>query len=261
MSHNYSIQDKWRENSFFISLIAIVSFFPFSEAFVSIFTGLLLLQALVLRSWLHPSFKTSHLKTVLFPVSVYVVYLIGTIFTNDFSLAVYELKKTIFWVVVPLAIAISPKLPAKKLYAVLLVFILAVVVSSLVSMTRFLLHDYLNLEGFRSLSMISHIRFSFQVILSLIILSWFYFKPIPLAINKFVYLAAFIWLMIFLLLLKSLLGIIAFFCTLITGLILFIVRLKNRKFQMAFIVALLVVTFIPVYMLQKLLLSFMILKK
>jgi hypothetical protein len=60
-----------------------------------------------------------------------------------------------------MAIAISPKLPAKKIYTVLFVFVLAVVVSSLVSLTRFLLHDYLNIEGFRSLSMISHIRFSF----------------------------------------------------------------------------------------------------
>jgi hypothetical protein len=70
--------DNWREKSFFFSLIAIVAFFPFSEAFVSIFTGLLLLQALVLRSWLHPSFKISHLKIALFPVSVFGVYLIGT---------------------------------------------------------------------------------------------------------------------------------------------------------------------------------------
>jgi hypothetical protein len=256
MSQISSSMDNWREKSFFFSLIAIVAFFPFSEAFVSIFTGLLLLQALVLRSWLHPSFKISHLKIALFPVSVFGVYLIGTFFTNDLSLAVYELKKTIFWVVVPMAIAISPKLPAKKIYTVLFVFILAVIVSSLVSLTRYLLHDYLNIEGFRSLSMISHIRFSFQVILSLIILSWFYFKPIPLAINKMVFLAAFIWLMIFLLLLKSLLGIIAFFCTLITGLIMFIVRLKNRKWQMAFIAALLVITFIPVYMVAKVVAGF-----
>ncbi|HDR52381.1 MAG TPA: hypothetical protein ENN90_12290, partial [Mariniphaga anaerophila] len=124
--------NRWRENVFFLSLVSMACVFPFSEALVSIFSGILLFQALALRSWFHPSFSDRSWKILLFPVSVYVLYLFGTLFTKDFTFALYELKKTVFWLVIPLAVFLSPKLPEKKLYFVLWVFVGSVTAASLI---------------------------------------------------------------------------------------------------------------------------------
>jgi len=208
--------NKWRENTFFFSLLISVAVFPFSEALVSISAGWLLLQALVLRSWVHPSFKSKSSSGLFFLLSVFIVYIIGSFFTNDFSFALYEFKKVIFWIVVPLAFYLSPKLHEKRAYRILIVFILFVTLSSLVLTSQLLLHNYFHLEGIRSVGFISHIRFSFQVVLSLIILAWFFFRrDIPeFRKMKFLFPALFLWLAYFLFLLQSLLGIISFFGTL-----------------------------------------------
>ena len=245
--HSKSI-NPLREKSFFFSLLAVAAVFPFSEAFVSIFSGLLLLQALVMRSWLHHSFSTARLKIALFPVSVFLIYLVGSFFAKDVQLALYELKKTAFWLVFPLAVALSPKLSDKKIYAVLITFVAAVIAAGIVFLGNLVL---LPGASFRSLSMISHIRFSFQVILSLIILSWFYFKSDHLKYNKSIILIAFTGLLVFLFLLKSLLGIVAFLGTLVICLLIMIFRLKNRKWQIGYFAGLIAVVFFPFFLVAR----------
>jgi 4-amino-4-deoxy-L-arabinose transferase-like glycosyltransferase len=89
------------------------------------------------------------------------------------------------------------------------------------------------------------------VVLALIIVSWFYLRPYKINFPKPVFLLVFIWLVIFLFLLKSLLGIIAFLGTLVIGLILMIGSMKKRSWQIGFFVALMAVIFIPVYLTAK----------
>src|SRR5690554_2111652 len=103
---------KLQEMAFFAVLILTAAVLPFSEALVSISAGLLLFQTIALRSWNHPSVKRQNVKMILFPVSIFFVYLIGTLFTSNFQLALNELNKSLFWLIVPLAIFFSPRLPA-----------------------------------------------------------------------------------------------------------------------------------------------------
>ena len=245
MAVNEKLINRARENAFFYSLLIVAAVFPFSEALVSISAGLLLLQAIVLQSWNHPG-NRKPLNSLFYLTSIFGVYLIGTAFTNDFPFALYELKKVIFWIIIPVAIFISPRINPKKLYAVLGVFVLSVFISSLVFTLKLLLNPSQN-PDVRELGFISHIRFSFQVILSQIILVWFIWKK-PVNISGKLYallIPAAIWLFLFLFLLKSLIGIFAFFGTVSFAILYFILHLKNKKIKYSLITLLILFVVMP----------------
>ena len=239
--------NRWRENVFFLSLVSMACVFPFSEALVSIFSGILLFQALALRSWFHPSFSDRSWKILLFPVSVYVLYLFGTLFTKDFTFALYELKKTVFWLVIPLAVFLSPKLPEKKLYFVLWVFVGSVTAASLIIAGRLVFHDYFQFDGFRSFSIISHIRYSLQVLLALIILLWFVIrgKCLESGTSPVVGFGLLLWLVLFLFLLKSLSGIVAFLGTVGVSFLYFMVKTKSKRMKIFLLIIFVMFTAIP----------------
>jgi hypothetical protein len=245
--------NKWRENVFFISLVIAVTVFPFSEGLVSISAGLLLLQALLLRSWLHPSFNSKAVSGLFFLFSIFGIYIIGSLFTNDFSFALYEFRKVIFWIVVPLAFFLSPKLPDKRIYTVLKVFVLSVALASLILTFRLLLHNFYQLEGVRSVGFISHIRFSFQVVLSLIFVAWFFFNKDTAEHRrmKFLYPAVFLWLTYFLFLLQSLLGIISFFGTLGLTLLYYIAAFGSKKWKLILGAGLVLLISVPSFFLRE----------
>ncbi|MBW6536002.1 MAG: O-antigen ligase family protein [Mariniphaga sp.] len=247
MTQKAELLNKWRENIFFFSLIITAGVFPFSEALVSISAGLLLFQALALQAWKHPSVNLQSWKNVLLPVSIFGVYLLGTIFTKDFSFALYELKKVVFWVVFPLSIFLSPKLSGKKTYVVLYVFIFSIVVSSFIITGKLVLNNYLQIVDFRSVSIVSHIRFSFQVTLAIILLAWLLItkNKFPVQIHSIILLGLFLWLTFFLILLKSLLGIIAFFGVLLISILIFIAGTKNKKKKVVLVSLLLLVLLLP----------------
>jgi hypothetical protein len=239
----------WRENAFFFSLIFTVAIFPFSEALVSISSGLLFIQSIVFRSWLHPSSKKESIVSLLFLLSIFGVYILGVIFTNDFSFALYELRKVIFWIVIPLAFFLSPRLPDHKIYLVLKIFIIAVTVSALIFTFKILLHKYFQVEGVRSIGFISHIRFSFQVVLSLIILAWFFIRRKSLRIEKgqILIIGLILFLTYFLFLLQSLLGIIAFIGTIGVSVVYYLSNIKGKGIRILFAVVLLFLISVPVW--------------
>ncbi len=250
--------NKWRENTFFISLVIAVAVFPFSEGLVSVSAGWLILQALILRSWLHPSHKSKSSSGLFFLLSVFGVYIIGSFFTNDFSFALYEFRKVIFWIVIPLSFFLSPQLPGKRVYLVLKIFILSVALSSLILTSHLLLHNHFQLDGVRSVGFISHIRFSFQVVLSLIILAWFFFRKDSDDHRrmKFLYPAVFLWLTYFLFLLQSLLGIISFFGTIGLTLLYYIGAFSSKKWKLILGAGLVLLVSVPSFFLWEVIRDF-----
>jgi hypothetical protein len=233
----------------FFPLIITAGVFPFSEALVSISAGLLLFQALALQSWKHPTVNLQTWKSGLLPVSIFGVYLLGTIFTKDFSFALYELKKVVFWVVFPSCRIFISTAFRKKTYLVLFIFVLSVTVSSFIFTGKLVLSNYLQLADFRSVSIVSHIRFSFQVSLAIILLAWFLLKKnkLPVKMPSFILFGTFLWLALFLILLKSLLGIFAFFGVLLISIIIFISGTKNKKRKIVFGILLLFIVLIPAF--------------
>jgi len=217
-------KNDWRENAFFLTLVICVGILPFSQALVSISSGLLLFQALILQSWKHPSVSVRSPKSLYLFCSVFAVYVFGIIFTKDYQFALYELKKVIFWIVIPLAVYLSPKISAQRMWLVLKLFVVAVIVASLIHLGKLLFLKEINLADFRHVSIISHIRFSLQVILAIILCGWFVIQKTIIKSKTETILAIVftVWLIVFLFLLKSLLGLAAFAVTFLVALFLFI---------------------------------------
>ncbi|HCE59202.1 MAG TPA: hypothetical protein DER09_15545 [Prolixibacteraceae bacterium] len=223
----------WRENIFFLSLVIYVGVLPFSEALVSISAGILLFQALILQSWKHPSISLRSLKTLYLFISVFVVYVFGMILTKDYQFALYELKKVIFWIVIPPAVFLSPKIAETKLRFVFKVFVVAVTVASLIHLGKLVFANNLYLSDFRDVSIISHIRFSLQVVLAIILSGWFIIHKFTLKLKaeNFLYIIIIVWLIVFLFLLKSLLGLLSFGITCFVALYFFIKNQESKKLR------------------------------
>ena len=164
--------DTLRENSFFFSLILFVLFLPFSEAMVSISAGFLLVQALLLFSWKHPSVPHGSWLNLGMILSIFGVYLAGMILTRDVPFAVYELKKVVFWIIIPLALFLSPLLSSQRFFILLLLYCASVLAATFLGTFRLIFRDYFQITDFRDIILVSHIRFSFQLLLALIIAFW-----------------------------------------------------------------------------------------
>lgn len=244
----HALNNVYRERIFFITTLLTAIFFPFSEAMVSVFSGALLLQAVVLRSWNHPDVQNRRLISVISITSVFVVYVIWMLACKDFNGGVYELKKVIFWLVIPLAFFLSPQLKEKQSYIIMLAFVLAVFVSSLISTGKLIFFDFAEIFSNRKVSYISHIRFSFQVILAILIFGYFIITK-PYNFRPVVYLTAliiFIWLIIFLLIAQSLLAIISFVISLFLALLYYMWYTPHGPYKLAIQVVLFMIICIPV---------------
>jgi len=237
-----------REQVFFIFLLIYVAFLPFSEAIVSISAGLLLFQALVLTSWKHPSVKNENWGSLLMILSIFLVYVLGIIRTEDFAFALYELRKVTFWIVLPLAFFLSPRLSAKQFQQILLLFCLSVFTASVVAFVRLVFKENFHIDGFREITMISHIRYSFQLVLSLIIIGYFLFQQKDFSSFKFskgILVFSLIWLTGFLFILKSITGIIAFLGTFAVFLLILILKLKKPKVKVSILSILILLIVVP----------------
>jgi len=238
-----------RENAFYYSLLSVAAFFPFSEAMVSITSSILLLQSFILTSWKHPSFREKWIGGLILPASVFAVYLIGTLFTHDRSFALYELKKVVFWITIPLAFYLSPVISKNRFLKILLLFCLAVFLSSLYGIFRLWFKDSFHINDFRDIISVSHIRFSFQIILSVVIVVYFIFSDENLPLigrNRLILYLFLTWIICFLFLLRSITGIAAFIGSAFVSLLYFIFRIKNKFRKVLLVAAALLVVAVPV---------------
>jgi len=242
--------DYWRENSFYYSLILFVWFLPFSEAMVSIAAGLLLVQAILLNSWKHPSVPHGSWLSLAMITSVFGVYLAGMIFSKDVPFAVYELKKVVFWIIIPTAFFLSPLLTPERFIRLLVIFCVSVFLATLLASFRLVFRDYFQITDFRDIVFISHIRFSFQLLLAIIIAFWLLLTGNGLPSvkkNRIVWFLFPVWMIFFLFLLKSMTGVVAFLGTAFLVLLIFIVRQRNRTRKQVLSLILLALVAIPAF--------------
>ncbi|QIA08900.1 O-antigen ligase family protein [Draconibacterium halophilum] len=244
----YTITTELREKNFYYSLLLFVLVLPFSEALTSIATAILLLQAIIFHppTEFNRSFKKN--KSVFFLLAIFGVYLLGIVHTKDLSLALYELKKVAFWLVVPLALVLSPQLSEKRFYRVIEVFCLAVTIVSFIAAVRFVFKSAFNITDFREISLISHIRYSFQVVLAIFCCIFLIIRAVN---NKYRFgfrvaiITATVWLVVVLFMLKSITGILAFLGTLVFLMLYYLFSVK-RKMNYFLIVLLAIMVASPI---------------
>lgn len=202
-----------KNNLFYIFAILLLFGFPFSESLISIATVILFFQ-LFLTGRLSQKWEILKTDRSLWMISgVYLIYLIGFIFCRDLDTGLYELNKSIFWVIVPVGVALSSRLTEKRFWTLLLLFIVFVTVSTFIAAYKIVNAEQFHITDIRDASYVSHVSFSFQIILSFFVLVYSLLKR-PFIFHKIK--PAFIvvwgvWLIFFLLFQKSLIGILSFY--------------------------------------------------
>lgn len=166
--------------------------------------------------------------------TIYLLHVVGVFFTSEFHYAAKDLRIKLPLFILPVVLSTIKPLDEKRFHHVLFIFVLAVVAGSLFGLEKMLSNPLVNTRSYSIF--ISHIRFSLNIALSLFILTWFIFtgktysKP-----WRFLFGLLFIWLVLYLLLLKSASGIII---TLITGVIMLLgyaIMRANKSMRTFFI--------------------------
>lgn len=221
-----------RENLFFLTAIMVTFSFPFSESMLSISVGLLFLQGFFHQSAARSFTFIQRDKALWSFIGIFMIYLLGCLFCKDPATGLYELKKNIFWVLVPMGVALSTKLREKQFWQLLLVFVSFVTISTFIATYKLFNLEALQIPDVRLVSYVSHVSFSFQIILSIYILLYGIIKkPVVFKqISPIVLLVWSTWLFAFMVLQKSLIGMLSFY---LSGMVftIWFIRLLNIRWH------------------------------
>ncbi len=163
---NETFTQKVKFNWFFASLIGFCIVLPFSQALVSILGGIVLGVALLEDTWREKIIRFKKNKILLFIPGIFMVYVISTVlfFKNGSSL--YDIQKSLFFLIIPIAFMIGKPLDTYQKRALFFAFILAVFVASVIAIINWYFRNGTENFSIRKISLISHIRYSFQLILA-----------------------------------------------------------------------------------------------
>lgn len=228
MSEKMNKSSNWKNLFYLTSVFLFAVSLPFSEFMISLSSGLLFIGWLLTA---HFPEKWKQLKgqpAALLIISIFFVYVIGVFFTHDQSLALYELKKTAFILVVPLCISTGPTIVYKQFRKILFSFMAALNLAIVIAIFRLIFREQFGIQDIWQILFVSHIGFSFQLLLgiSILINELYNHKPVSKSVRYFL-LADILYLATFLFILKSLTGLVTFAALLIIHLFFIIPKIKT----------------------------------
>jgi len=236
-------RQKIHEQVYFYILIFIAISLPLSVFTTSMFIILIAINWVVegryVSKW--QSFKRNRALQLF--LLIFALHLVGLLWSADLAYGLKLVKIKMPLLALPVIIATSRSLAMPRVHRILMFFSFAVFTASIASVLKLLGWLPGGIEGYRDLSLfIHHIRFSLMVVFALLIS--FYFLVInrntKSKAERIYHTAVLIWFPVFLLLLKSLSGImvaglLAFFLLLRA---LFEIRVPAVRFIVAVIVIL-----------------------
>lgn len=237
----------FNSNWFFISLLGFVIVLPLSQALVSVLGGIILFVALVEDSWTNKLYRLKKRKSLFFIPAIFVIYLFSSIITGGSGNAWYDLKKALFFLVLPLAFILGKEVNSQQKRYVLYTFAISIGISTLVVLYKWEFIggvEYLNVH---EVGLISHIRFSFQLILIIWFLVFLIQKnykllkqPVTIGLVVLV-----LYYVSFLFFQQSLIGLIAFGAA-FSFYLFYLIFQFQKKFRILLIILSLVIISIPV---------------
>jgi len=151
---------------------------------------------------------------VLVFISISLVYLAGTLHSDNIPAALVKVKNVLSLVLIPLVISTSRPLSPKHVSRLFFLYTLAVTAAALICIFSYLSDPAAADRNFRKLSLfIPHIRFALLIILAIFILLYqVFYRPFPIRrpLQAF-FVAEAIFLAAFLFILRSFAGILIFF--------------------------------------------------
>ncbi len=208
--------------------------------------GMSVAQFLLVGNWfLEGNLKTKlnrfvSNKAALALASLYLLHLLGLLYTTDFQYAMKDLRIKIPLLIFPLILSTIEPVSRKQLKAILTVFVGAVLSGTFISVGIYLFKE---INDFREISpFISHVRFSLNTALaiftSVYLMADVYQRSVKM---KIVLVAVIVWLMMFLFIIESVTGIfIVLFVSFILG-ILEIIKGKNLYYRLTVFLLLVIV--------------------
>ncbi len=202
---------------------------------MSIIPGFLMVNWLVEGQFAIKLQRLRERKSVVLIVSVFFVYLLGLLWTNDLKSGIHDIKIQLPLLVLPLVIGTSACLNYRQFRLIIYFFSAAVVAASLISVWVLLGLSGKSIQDTRQISLfISHIRFALLVNISIFSLGWFWGNQEKKSIAKKILLPlTMLWLAIFLIILKSATGWVVFLAVSLAVAAWSILRLKNRPLKIA----------------------------
>jgi hypothetical protein len=229
MNINYT----WKNLFFYASVFLFAVSLPFSEFMISLSSGLLVISCLLTG---HFQEKWKQLKSkpaALLIISIFFVYVFGVFFTRNQPLALYELQKTAFILVVPLCISIGPPIGYTMFRKILFSFLAALNLASVIAIVRLIFRDQFGIQDIWQILFVSHIGFSFQLLLGIAILINELYNNSSIRKNlRYFLIADILYLIVFLFILKSLTGLATFAFLLVIHLFFVIRKIKIRRWKL-----------------------------
>lgn len=159
--------------------------------------------------------------------SVYLLYLLGLLYTSNFNFAATSLRIKLPLLLFPLVFGSMPKISDTEFKQVLLWYLAAVFAGVTIGFYLFFNGDFLDV---RELSpFINPIRFSLNIAFGIFVLLWFVFKePLYSKLQKTAFVLGIIIFLSFLVILESITGITAILATLFIFALITVVKTRSK---------------------------------
>lgn len=256
MIYPLTMNKKWpqvkswvNENLFFVISIMFVLSLPFSESLLSISSGLIALQVFYPANYKQNFNRIKNDKALWALSAVFLIYLSGCLFCRNWTEGFYELKKSMFWIVVPFGVALSYKLTEQKFWLLIIIFIIGVTLSTFFTTMKIASPHLFEILDLRDASYVSHVSFSLQIAFSIFLLGFGYIKKVRFLRKikcPFIIIWC-LWLLVFLNFQKSLTGIIALLGTGIVFFIWYILNVQNKALKIIGKSAVIAIMIIPLF--------------
>jgi len=201
----------FHELVYFYALAAVAVSLPISVYFTSLFQILLFVNWLAEGRFREKWQRFRGNRALWFFMALYLVHVVGLLWSQDLAYSLKDLRIKLPLLLIPLIVATSVPLERRQSNRILLLFTLGVFIGSMASVMKLIGLLPGVVEGYRDLSVfISHIRFSLMIVLSLLGMVYILFiqRRTDSVFERIFYILCLIWFPVFLVLLKSLSGII-----------------------------------------------------
>jgi O-antigen ligase len=190
---------------------------PLSKALMSMVTGLFMVNWLAEGQFAIKMQRLKERKSLLLVISVFILYLLGLLWTNNLTSGLHDVKIQLPLLILPLVIGTSEALSEIQAKRIIYAFSAAVVVASLCSVWVLLGFSGKTIHDPREMSLfISHIRFALLINISIFSLGWYFLNSGSSSLSEKLFLALSIfWLSIFLVILRSATGWVVFLIVLL----------------------------------------------
>ncbi len=203
------------KNIFFFGLILLAVSLPLSIFGTSMAEILLLLNWFIERKYKEKFQKWSDRPALWFITALFALHLLGLLYSTDYAYAFHDLRIKLPVLLLPLIIGTSEGLEKVRLRSILLLFCLATMISGFISFLVFLHVIPIPYYDIREISIfVSHIRLSLMVCFAVFILLYYLFSPDReirlIGTMRILAFLSVLWLIFFMLVLKSFTGIVIF---------------------------------------------------